>query len=504
MAARLKYFLLSLVFSILLIIIIRTMILSKHPHASNPCLPSDLDYITADETMKRRFQKAITFQTISYQPGNYNRTELSKFLQYLLKEFSDVINHPLVEHKIIGNHSLLLNIKGNDPVLKPYLIASHLDVVPASNDFWEVPPFEGRVQDGYFWGRGTLDVKNGVMSSFEALKFLLKQDNKPQRSFYIAYGHDEEVGGRDGAGQIAAYLKSQGVKLEFIVDEGTCIFKDAIPGMKIPYAIIGVAEKGFLTAELSVHTAGGHSSMPPAETSVGIMSKAVVKLESCPMPVMFDSTSPAREMFESFAPQVPVYLRIILANLWLFGPILTRFLERKPTTNAFLRTTTAVTIFKSGVKSNVIPTSAKVTVNHRIHPENTVEEVIEHDRRCINDDRINITVLDSAEPSPMSRYDKDAFGFQVISQSVRQVFPDIGVSPGLMIANTDTMHYLELTDAVYRFMPSILTPEDAKRIHGFNERLGVKNFERMINYFYHLMRNADAASINTRQLHHEL
>lgn len=244
--------------------------------------------------------------------------------------------------------------------------------------------------------------------------------------------------------------------------------------------------------------------MPPSETSVGIMSKAVVKLESCPMPVMFDSTSPAREMFESFAPQVPVYLRIILANLWLFGPILTRFLERKPTTNAFLRTTTAVTIFKSGVKSNVIPTSAKVTVNHRIHPENTVEEVIEHDRRCINDDRINITVLDSAEPSPMSRYDKDAFGFQVISQSVRQVFPDIGVSPGLMIANTDTMHYLELTDAVYRFMPSILTPEDAKRIHGFNERLGVKNFERMINYFYHLMRNADAASVNTRQLHHEL
>ena len=90
----------------------------------------------------------------------------------LSTEFSDVVNHPLVDHKIIGNHSLLLNITGNDPMLKPYLIASHLDVVPASNDFWEVPPFEGRVQDGYFWGRGTLDVKNGVMVRITLLNYI--------------------------------------------------------------------------------------------------------------------------------------------------------------------------------------------------------------------------------------------------------------------------------------------------------------------------------------------
>lgn len=477
---------------------------SNHPTASVPCLPSDLDYITADKAIQSRFQKAITFQTVSYEPGNYNRNELYRFLQYVLQEFSDVISHPLVEHRVIGNYSLLLYIRGNDLTLKPYLIASHFDVVPASNESWEVPPFEGRIQDGYFWGRGTLDVKNGVMGSLEALKFLLKQGYKPQRSFYLAYGHDEEVSGWDGALQIATYLKSQGVKLEFLVDEGTVIFKDAVPGMKVPYAVIGVAEKGYITVELSVHTSGGHSSMPPPETSIGIMSKAVVKLEACPMPVLFDSSGPVREMFESFAPQVPVYLRIILANLWLFSPIFTRVLERNPSTNGFLRTTTAVTIFNAGVKSNVIPTSAKVIVNHRVHPRNTLKEVLDHDRRCINDDRINIRVITSMKPSHVSRYDKDAFGFQVISQSVRQVFSDIGVSPGLMIANTDTRHYLELTDAVYRFMPSILSPEDAKRIHGFNERLGVENYERTINYFYHLMRNADAASLGTVQSHSEL
>jgi len=477
---------------------------SHHPTASVPCQPSDLDYIHADETVKKRFQKAITFETVSYDVGNYNREELYKFLQFILAEFSDIINHPLVEHRVIGDYSLLLSIKGSNPTLRPYLIASHFDVVPATNESWEVPPFEGRIQDGYFWGRGTLDVKNGVMGSLEALKFLLKQGHKPQRSFFLAFGHDEEVQGIDGAKQIAAYLKSQRVTLEFLVDEGTVIVKDAIPGMKMPYALIGVAEKGYITAELSVHTSAGHSSMPPQETSIGIMSKAVAKLEACPVPVVFDSSGPVREMFESFAPQVPVYLRIIVANLWLFSPIFVKVLEMKPATNAFLRTTTAVTQFNAGVKANVIPPSAKVTVNHRVHPGNTLEEVLEHDRRCINDDRVDIRVVNSAEPSPVSSWDKQAFGFQVISQSVQQVFPDIGVSPGLMIANTDTKHYLELTDAVYRFMPSVLTPEDTKRIHGFNERLGVKNYEKTINYFYHLMRNADAARIDTDKPHSEL
>lgn len=477
---------------------------SDQPTAAVPCKPSDLDFIQADDAVKKRFQTAITFQTVSYDVGIYSREELYKFLQFILKEFSDVFSHPLVEHRVIANYSLLVSVKGSNTSLKPYLIASHLDVVPATNESWEVPPFEGRIQDGYFWGRGTLDVKNGVMGSLEALQFLLKHGHRPQRSFFLAFGHDEEVQGIDGALQIATYLKSQGVQLEFLVDEGTVIVKDAVPGMRIPFALIGVAEKGYIMAELSVQTSAGHSSMPPRESSIGILSNAVSKLEACPMPVVFDSSGPVREMFESFAPQVPVYLRIIVANLWLFSPLFVRILEMKPSTNAFLRTTTAVTQFNAGVKANVIPSSARVTVNHRVHPSNTLEEVLEHDRRCINDDRVKIRVMNSAEPSPLSSWDKHSFGFQVISQSVRQVFPEVGVSPGLMIANTDTKHYLDLTDAVYRFMPSVLTPEDTKRIHGFNERLEVKNYEKTINYFYHLMRNADAAIIETEEPHSEL
>ncbi|CAH3164693.1 unnamed protein product [Porites lobata] len=504
MAGRFSYFLLSALFTVVLIIVVRTVMFSYRPVAAVPCLPTDLDYIHADEAARKRFQKAITFKTVSYDVGNYNRQELRKFLEFILEEFSDVFNHPLVQHKVIADYSLLLSVKGSDPSLKPYLIASHLDVVPATNESWEVPPFEGRVHNGYFWGRGTLDVKNGVMGSMEALKFLLNLGYRPQRSFFLAYGHDEEVSGNDGARQIAAHLKSQQVELEFLVDEGTVIVKDAVPGMKIPFALIGVAEKGFITAQLSVHTSAGHSSMPPRESSIGIMSNAVAKLESCPMPVVFESSGPIREMFESFAPQVPVYMRIIMANLWLFSPIFTKILESKPSTNAFLRTTTAITQFNAGVKANVIPSSANVTVNHRVHPGNTLEEVLEHDRRCINDDRVEIRVMQSSEPSPVSNWDEHSFGFQVISKSVRQVFPEVGVSPGLMIANTDTRHYLELTDSVYRFMPSVLTPEDAKRIHGFNERISVENYEKTINYFYHLMINADAANLDTEKPHSEL
>ncbi|XP_022797505.1 N-fatty-acyl-amino acid synthase/hydrolase PM20D1.2-like [Stylophora pistillata] len=501
---ELSYLLVTALGTVILIVIARTVMYSHQPTAAYPCRPSDLDYINADEDVKRRFQTALSFQTVSWNVGNYNREELYNFLQFILKEFSDVFSHPLVEPRVIGNYSLLISIKGSNTSLKPYLIAGHFDVVPATNESWDVPPFEGRVQDGYFWGRGTLDHKNGVMGSLEALNFLLKQGHQPQRSFFLAFGHDEEVLGIDGAKQIAVYLRSQGVKLEFLVDEGTVIVKDALPGLKMPYALIGVAEKGYIMAELSVQTSAGHSSMPPRQTSIGILSNAVVKLEACPMPAVFDSSGPVREMFENFTPQVPVYLRPIIANLWLFSPIVVRILEKKPATNAFLRTTTAVTQFNAGVKANVIPSSARVTVNHRIHPSNTIEEVLEHDRRCINDDRVNIRVVQSEKPSPLSSWDKHSFGFQVISQSVRQVFPEVGVSPGLMIANTDTKYYLDLTDAVYRFMPSVLTPEDTKRIHGFNERIGVKNYEKTINYFYHVMINADAARLDTDTQHTEL
>ncbi|XP_031566346.1 N-fatty-acyl-amino acid synthase/hydrolase PM20D1.2-like isoform X2 [Actinia tenebrosa] len=467
MAVRFVYLIAASLLTLCVVIITRTIQFSFPKTVHKPCQASDDDFIHADDNVLGRFSQAIRFRTIARGDGDYDRQELLKLQNFLLKEFSFTFSHPLVSYDIIANYSILLHVKGSDAALRPYLIASHLDVVPASNESWEVPPFEGRIKDGYIWGRGTLDVKNGVMASLEALQFLLKRGHKPKRSFYLAYGHDEEVGGNDGAKQIAATLRSKKVQLEFLVDEGTIIVRDTFPGVKSPYALVGVAEKGYMIVELSVTTLGGHSSMPPRETSIGILAQAIARLESCPMPAILDSGGPIQGLFEEVAPKAALPLRLIIANLWLFKFFFTRVLSSKPSTNAMIRTTTAVTGFNAGIK------------------------VVEHDRYCINDKRVNIRLARHTLPSPVSPWDKSAFGYQVVSESIRQVFPEATVAPGLMIAGTDTTHYLDLTKSVYRFLPSLLGPEDLKRFHGFNERISVKNYEQTINYFYHLMVNAD-------------
>ncbi|EDO34483.1 predicted protein [Nematostella vectensis] len=443
MAFRIINILLASFLALALILVIRTLVFTLNRKVEDPCLSTDEDFITADSSALERFSQALRYRTVAWGPGDYNRTELLKFKEFILREFSYVFHHPLVTFEVINNYSLLIQVHGSNSTLRPYMIASHLDVVPAPGS-WDVPPFDGRVKDGYIWGRGTLDVKNGVMASLEAVQALLKLGQKPKRSFYLAYGHDEEVQGADGARNIGMLLKARNIKLEFIVDEGMVIVKNVFPGLTTPYAIIGVAEKGYMMVELSVHTSGGHASMPPKESSIGILSKAIASV-----------------------------------------------LGETPSTNSMIRTTTAVTMFKAGVKGNVIAPDATATVNHRVHPENTIGEVVEHDRKCIGDNRVHLRVTASQDPSPVSSWDSHAIGYQAIAQSVRQVFPGVGVAPGLMIANTDTKHYLHLTDAVYRFTPSLLEPSDLKRIHGVNERIGVKNYEQTINYYYHLIRNTD-------------
>ncbi|XP_032230061.2 N-fatty-acyl-amino acid synthase/hydrolase PM20D1 [Nematostella vectensis] len=488
MAFRIINILLASFLALALILVIRTLVFTLNRKVEDPCLSTDEDFITADSSALERFSQALRYRTVAWGPGDYNRTELLKFKEFILREFSYVFHHPLVTFEVINNYSLLIQVHGSNSTLRPYMIASHLDVVPAPGS-WDVPPFDGRVKDGYIWGRGTLDVKNGVMASLEAVQALLKLGQKPKRSFYLAYGHDEEVQGADGARNIGMLLKARNIKLEFIVDEGMVIVKNVFPGLTTPYAIIGVAEKGYMMVELSVHTSGGHASMPPKESSIGILSKAIARLESCPCPAHLSGQ--VRSFFEELAPKVSFPIRIILANIWLFKFLLISVLGETPSTNSMIRTTTAVTMFKAGVKGNVIAPDATATVNHRVHPENTIGEVVEHDRKCIGDNRVHLRVTASQDPSPVSSWDSHAIGYQAIAQSVRQVFPGVGVAPGLMIANTDTKHYLHLTDAVYRFMPSLLEPSDLKRIHGVNERIGVKNYEQTINYYYHLIRNTD-------------
>ena len=362
-----------------------------------------------------------------------------------------------------------------------------MDVVPvdpATIDDWIQPPYGGVVADGYVWGRGAIDNKGGLMGIVEAVERLLANGFAPERTVYIAFGHDEEIGGRNGAVIMANMLQERGVKPVFLLDEGGFIAQDIIVGVDPPVAMLGVAEKGYFTVELAVRTGGGHSSRPPDHTGLGILSRAVVRLEEN----QFDASikSPVREQLATLGPYMPLARKVVLANLWLFsGLVKARFLA-DPLNAASIRTTTAVTMATGSSKENILPIIATMIVNFRILPGQTSSDVLAHIERVIDDPQVTITTVGFAsEPSPVSDIGGEIYG--LLSRTIREVFPGVVVAPNMVLGATDSRHYVALTDEIYRFYPVVLGPEDTQRFHGTDERLGVENFAQVVQFFARLL-----------------
>jgi carboxypeptidase PM20D1 len=278
------------------------------------------------------------------------------------------------------------------------------------------------------------------------------------------------------------------VELEMVLDEGGVIGDGVLPGISDPVALVGIAEKGFVSIELIARMAGGHSSLPPAQSAVGIVSAAVARLEQEQMPARLEG--PTREMFEHIGPRFPYPQRAIFANLWLTRPLVLRTLQRSPTTNAMVRTTTAPTMFQGGTKDNVLPSYARAVVNFRILPGDTIADVVEHVRRTIDDDRVQIQIGGrfTAEPSDVSS--TQSASFRMLERAIRSIRPDAVVSPYLVVVVTDARYYSGLSRNVFRFLPLRLTSHDLERMHGTNERLGVVEYEAAIRTYRQLIINS--------------
>jgi carboxypeptidase PM20D1 len=279
------------------------------------------------------------------------------------------------------------------------------------------------------------------------------------------------------------------VQAEFVTDEGGFLSLGMMPGVSAPVALIGTSEKGYLSLELSVETAGGHSSVPPNTSSIGILSDAIHKAETHPMPAHIHG--PIGEFLEYGGGSASFPMRVVFKNMWLFGPVVQHILESSPDTNATLRTTTAVTIFRAGTKDNVMPSLATAIINFRILPEDTVAGVIDHVRRVIGDRRVKLRPMAGEPPvAPSPRSSVDSPNFKLMQTTLAEVFPDVVVAPFVFVAATDSKHYLTLTQDIYRFSPMRMTSEDVARLHGTNERIGVDIFAHMIDFYVQLIRNS--------------
>jgi carboxypeptidase PM20D1 len=265
-----------------------------------------------------------------------------------------------------------------------------------------------------------------------------------------------------------------------------------LAGVSAPTALVGIAEKGFVSVELSAQAAGGHSSLPPRQSAIGIVSAAVARLEQNPMPARFEK--PTEQLFERIAPQFPFAQRVVFANLWATRSLVMRTLEDNATTNAMVRTTTATTIFQAGTKDNVLPSTARAVINFRILPGDSVAGVLQHVRRVIGDARVQTRIVGrfSAEPSAVSSIDTESF--RILERTILSVMPEALVAPYLVVVVTDARYYRELSPNVFRFLPLRLAPADLNRMHGTNERIAIADYERAIRVYRQLIVNQAGAA----------
>jgi carboxypeptidase PM20D1 len=485
MIKKILGFLLIAFIILVVFVLINTFRYSKNiPH--RPSLAED----PISDSAIRHMSEAVQIKTISYADTlPVDTAEYLRFRKFLERAYP-LLNQKL-PRQIFNQFSYLYTWQGTNKNLAPYVIMAHMDVVPveeATTDKWSVAPFSGAVKDSTIWGRGVVDDKSCVISIMEAVEDLLRKDFHPERTIYLSFGHDEEISGPRGAAAIAEWFKQQNIYPELVLDEGGEITVENFAELKRPIAAIAIAEKGYLSFQLRVEKKGGHSSMPEKETSIDILTKALVRLRASQMP--FKITEPMKELLNRVGPGMPFTEKMALANQWLFMPILKKEFEKDHIINSLFHTTIVPTIINSGIKDNVIPTLATSIVNCRSLPGDTQDDVIAFMKKQINDDRVKIIPEKiNTDASPVTSIDGPAF--KKIEDISYQVMPDVVPVPFLLMGGTDSRHFDAVSNGVVKFVASI----DTKGYHGIDERLPITDFKRMIFFYSLLIRESGSKGV---------
>jgi carboxypeptidase PM20D1 len=441
-----------------------------------------------EAALAQRLAASLRVQTLSPTSETPALDAFVAFHALLERQYPRV--HAQLARETVNGASLLFHWRGRRDCA-PLVLTAHQDVVPVepgTEAGWTRAPFAGAQHDGYLYGRGAIDDKGSLLAMLEAVERLLADDFVPQCPVWLAFGHDEEVGGAQGAQQLAARLRQLGVQPAFLLDEGGALTEGTFPGLATPLATIGVAEKGYLSVRLSTRADGGHSSMPPRASAIGILAAAVARLEAHRPAAALGAVQ--RELLQRAAPQLPWSRRVVLANLWLTAPLVERLFAASPATDATLRTTTAPTLFQAGVKDNVLPQQAAAVVNFRIRPGDSIEGVLAHVRATVDDERVAIERHGfGSEPTAVAPW--PGGGFAAIERALRRVSPEpvLVVAPYVTNGATDARHYAALTPNLYRFVPFKLRPDELDGLHGSNERLALAEYLRGVRFYHALLRD---------------
>ena len=450
------------------------------PHKQEPRNPQPVDVDM--DVLASTFASIIQCKTVSYYDHSLeDEAEFDKLVNMLPELYPHVYGACTLTK--LDGRALLYKWPGQEPG-NPAVLMAHYDVVPVDEEEWQRNPFGGEIIDGTLWGRGCLDTKvtfNGVLFSANAL---IAEGFKPKHDVYFAFSGGEEVSG-PGAKHIVDWFAERGIAPELVLDEGGAVVADIFPGVTSAGGFIGIAEKGNMFVRLTAKSGGGHASAPKPNSPIVVLSEAVDAIENNPMPLRI--SEPVQKMFDTMGRHATPIFRMLFANLDVFKPVLD-LIGRKSggNLNALMRTTVAFTQMQGSAAPNVIPPSASVVLNVRVNPGDTVDSVLAYLEETIDDPQVTVELIDGWNPSPVSRTDCE--GYARIANAVADTWPDCIVSPYIMVQYSDSRHYCNLSDRVYKFSAYDATSEELSTIHGNDERIRLDALRRSIEFYTRLMR----------------
>jgi carboxypeptidase PM20D1 len=414
-----------------------------------------------------KLQALVRIPSVSDRdPSRVDTNAFDRLLDELRAQFPRL--HESLELTRVGSHGLLFRWRGRSDD-RPIVLMAHLDVVPVDESApWQYPAFSADVVDGAVWGRGTLDDKGCVAAICEAVERLVEVGHQPAQDVWLSFGCDEEVSGTAAEAAVDE-LERRGVRPWLVLDEGGAVAHEAFPGVEHPVAAIGVAEKGTTSVELRVEGRGGHASTPARNGPTVKLARAVLRIDRSPMPARVPATTV--ELMRRLAPHLPLPLRPVMSRADRIQPLLARALiAAGPEAAAMARTTFAVTTLRGSPALNVIASAATAGVNIRVMPGDTVDDVLAHLRKVVDDPDVRISLVERGEASPVSLVD-DVFDH--VAALVAEHFPDAVVAPYVQTGATDSRHFTRICEHVYRFAPFRMTAAQRRAVHSFDEHLGV-------------------------------
>jgi len=464
----------------LLIAVIRTLLVKDTPYVKPEAgIPLELQNAYA-----KSFAEMIKVKTISIHAGE-DVSPFTKLQKVMSEQFPFV--DKTVEKTVFKGGSLIYRWPGKDPKKRPYLYMAHQDVVPAPAEGWKRDPFSGDIVDGEIWGRGTFDTKCTLFAFFKAADELIQEGFVPETDIYFASSSDEEIAG-GGAPETVAWLQKRGINPALVLDEGGAIVEGVLPTVKRPMALVGIIEKGYIDVKVKAISHGGHSSTPPANTPLVRLARFVVDIDKH-YPMKAKMIPAVEDMFVAASKSMSFVYRLLFGNMWLFRGLLTWLLPRiNSYGRALLSTTIAFTQAKGSDAANVIPSEAHLIVNLRPHPIQDMEESLAVLKKVAKKYDLECEVIMGRGCTPTVNTKSSAYQF--LMNAIQVNYPDVLLSPYVIVGGTDARHYTAVTDAAIRFSPVRVNNADLKKMHGINESIKIETLAEAVRFYRYLMKEA--------------